>query len=85
MKNKLITLLIVGALSLTGCAHIESVNDTSDASMFVVIEETSSWRVVYNKETKVMYAVSCGCHNCGTFTLLVNSDGTPMLYDEPEN
>lgn len=31
--------------------------------------------------TKVMYAISDGAHNYGNFTLLVNADGTPMLYE----
>ena len=39
-----------------------------------------NWKVVYHKETKVMYAISDQQNNRGTFTLLVNADGTPMLY-----
>ena len=48
--------------------------------MFVEREEANRWIIVYHKETKVMYAVSYGSYNIGTFTLLVNADGTPMLY-----
>lgn len=50
--------------------------------MFVEIERTDSWKVVYHKETKVMYAVSFGGYNSGNFTLLVNDDGSPMLWKE---
>lgn len=57
----------------------ESSSDTK-TSMFILIEETVSWRVVYHKDTKVMYAASCGAYNSGNFTLLVNADGTPMVY-----
>lgn len=84
MKKKLITILIVGMLSLTACAKVESVNDNkqNETSMFVEIERTDSWKVVYHKETKVMYAVSFGGYNSGNFTLLVNADGSPMLWGE---
>lgn len=51
-------------------------------SMFVVLESTKGWNIVYHKETRVMYAVSCGLYNNGTFTLLVNADGSPMVYKE---
>ena len=37
---------------------------------------------MYHKETKVMYAVSSGGFNSGNFTVLVNPDGTPMIYKE---
>ena len=84
MKKKLIAILIVGMLSLTACAKVESVNDNkqNETSMFVEVESTSYWKVVYHKETKVMYAVSFGGYNCGNFTLLVNADGSPMLWEE---
>jgi hypothetical protein len=52
-----------------------------DTSMFVQVEKTGIWKNVYNKQTKVMYAVSLGYSNYGNFTLLVNADGSPMLYD----
>jgi hypothetical protein len=84
MKKKLIAILIVGMLSLTACTKIESVNDNkqNETSMFVEVETTVGWKIVYHKETKVMYAVSCGGYNCGNFTLLVNADGSPMLWKE---
>ena len=44
------------------------------------LETTNSFRIVYHKETKVMYAVSTGPRNPGNFTLLVNPDGSPMIY-----
>ena len=56
-----------------------------DVPMFVLVESTIQWDVVYHKETKVMYAVSAYGTGSGVFTLLVNADGTPMLYDGAEN
>lgn len=83
MRKKLMAILIVGMLSLTACAKVESVNDNKqDTSMFVEVETTSYWSVVYHKETKVMYVVSEDFYNLGNFTLLVNPDGTPMLWED---
>ena len=50
--------------------------------MFIEVEQAMCWKIVYHKETKVMYAVSDGSYNHGTFTLLVNAYGTPMLYKD---
>ena len=49
--------------------------------MFIEVEQTSAWKIVYDKETKVMYAVSFGIYNCGNFTLLVDENGNPKLWD----
>ena len=38
-------------------------------------------RIVYDKQTGVEYAMSWGCYNEGTLTMLVNADGTPKIYD----
>lgn len=56
-------------------------SDEPIISMFVEVEETSEFRVLYHRETKVMYAVSVGGYNRGNFTVLVNPDGSPMLYE----
>jgi hypothetical protein len=78
--KKIIALMIVAlSLALTGCSQVE--DKSSDISEFVIVEITNSWRVVYHKKTKVMYVVSDGTYNRGTFTLLVNADGTPMIWE----
>ncbi len=90
VKKRLVGVVCVVAcvVGLVGCGEpaksVESVpppQAESDSSMFVVIEATLDWKVVYHKDTKVMYAVSDGGYNHGTFALLVNPDGTPMLYE----
>lgn len=68
-------------LMLCGCQDVEKSYDEGKLSMFVIVENTNSWQVVYQKETKVMYSVSIGDYNRGTFTLLVNPDGTPMIWE----
>ena len=82
MKKFVVVLMCVLMLALCGCenAEPERINQDNKVSAFVEVEVTTYWRVVYNKETKVMYAVSNGGYNGGTFTLLVNADGTPMVY-----
>lgn len=88
--NKKIILVIVAvlmAIGLTACgyASVKTVYDEDSEqldSMFMVVEKTSSWIVVYHKETKVMYAVSNGGYNAGTFTVLLNASGAPLLYED---
>lgn len=85
--EKIFALLATLMLSMTmmGC----SVNSAENAqtyqenvpSRFVILEESSIWRVVADRETRVMYAVSTGRRNGGNLTMLVNSDGTPLLYE----
>mgnify|MGYP007027062672 CR=1 FL=1 len=81
MKKLLIALLLAATVSLTACsAHVQTAIDyNSGDSMFVIAEKTERWFVVYHRSTKVMYAVSRG-DSKGSFTLLVNADGSPMIY-----
>ena len=84
MKKKLFIILLLIMLLTTGCGSIKLVNNIDDRpdrySMFTTVEQTGSWIIVFNNKTKVMYAVSCGGSNCGTFTLLVDAEGNPMIY-----
>lgn len=82
MKKYVFIALLCGMLFASGCQIMECVEPTSDTSMFVLIEETQLWSVVYHRETKVMYVVSCGGYNSGNFTLLVDRFGKPMMYNE---
>lgn len=80
--KKIIAIILCSVL-LVGCKKIEKVDDfNDDKSMFILIEETSLYCVMYHKNTRVMYAVSRGGYNAGDFTLLVNPDGSPMIYEE---
>ena len=81
MKKIIVLILcLISAFSLVGCkAEVEEAG-TSDKSMFVKVERTGYWAVVYHKETKVMYAVSNGSNNYGVFTLLVDENGKPLLW-----
>ena len=80
MKRIISIVLIL--LMLTGCANIESVSeDPVDVSRFMMVEKCVPWEIVVDRETKVMYAVSIGQYNRGTFTLLVDADGKPLLWE----
>ena len=52
--------------------------------MFVVLEVGGTYKIVYHQETKVMYAISSGGYNSGTFTVMLDADGKPLLYKEGE-
>ncbi len=75
--------IILAVILLTSCTQnslTEIENRSANESMFVLVESTPQWDVVYHKETKVMYAVSSYGDATGVFTLLVDRDGTPLLY-----
>lgn len=67
---------------LTGCP-METTNKAAASSIhrMVVVEVAEDFDIVYDKKTKVMYTVSQGYYNRGNLTLLVNADGTPLLYE----
>lgn len=98
--KKVITILCICLLLTGCGEVAESANEATyetesedkqmeDTNMFVYVQrhdffEGRDYDVVYHKDTKVMYAISHGKYNTGNFTLLVNADGTPMVYEESE-
>ena len=81
--KKLVALLLILALVLllTACSvKVERDQLKGEGSMFVIVEQAATWCVVYHKETFVMYTVSNGVYNFGTFTVLLNADGLPMTW-----
>ena len=84
MKKKFVvlTMLIISVFSLVGCCRVTQETVEDNSSMFVKVEYSGHYEVVYHKTTKVMYAVSRGSYNQGTFTVLLNEDGSPMVYDD---
>lgn len=81
MAKKCVFLLALIAMLLSGCA----LGAEAPEPMFMVVYTGRYYSVVYEKEAKVMYAVSDGAKNRGTFTLLVNADGTPMIWKEADD
>ena len=91
MKNrfKLMVAVLVACMLLTGCgAKMKRESDMksqgTDVSMFVVLEVGETYKIVYHQETKVMYAISNGGYNAGTFTVMLDADGKPLLYKKDE-
>lgn len=88
MKKTICILLLSFAFAgFTGCSasvETEKVHDTESQnpkSMFVEVERADIWKIVYDKKTKVMYAVSNFSHSRGIFTLLVDESGNPRIWD----
>lgn len=84
-KIKYLAVIVLVCAVFSSCSYValKSESETVPAeklSMFVEVESYWTWRVVYHKETKVMYAVSNFNAPGGFFTLLVNSDGTPQTW-----
>lgn len=89
MKKRILSaiLVVVLMLSVTGCNYstLENEGETKEESapsMFVCVEQAATWKIVYHRDTKVMYAISYYGSGSGEFTLLVNADGTPMLWEK---
>ena len=75
--------VILTMLLVVGCAKAEKAPEIEkqvNVSRFVQVENVCAWQVVADRETGVMYAVSAGMYNRGTFTLLVDADGKPLLW-----
>ena len=75
--KKLIILLLI--LTLVGCTRE---TNSEGVKRFKTISRETSFKIVYDTQTKVQYAVSWDVYNYGCLTLLVNADGTPLLYEE---
>jgi hypothetical protein len=76
-------LMAVMMLSLSACRTKRASEITKgETSRMVYVEETGSYCIVYDKYTKVMYAVSNSVYNIGNFTLLVDANGDPLLYED---
>ena len=82
--KKLIAILMAIALCaclFVGCSSPEQGENVSKSSSFVIVEDGYGYYIVYHKDTKVMYTLSTTSYNMGNFTLLVDADGTPMIWE----
>ena len=72
-------------LMFAGCASTRAeateIDDAGDGNTFILVDADYYCWIVYHKDTKVMYAVSRSGYNAGTYTVLVNADGTPMIWE----
>lgn len=86
--KKLVVFLMAIALCtclLTGCGGggvLEVDENVSNSSSFVIVENGDGYYIVYHKDTRVMYSFSTIGSNWGNLCLLVNADGTPMIWED---
>lgn len=76
--RKMIIVFFLGIICLTGCAKE---TEPDKQRRFLTVEKYTSFIIVCDRNTDVLYAVSDGGYNSGNFTLLVDADGKPLLYD----
>lgn len=78
MKKKIAAIMLAVFMCfsvLTGCAKS---NIAKTDSTFVTVEKGHYYSIVYDKDTKVMYTMS---NVKGIFTMLVDEDGDPKLWE----
>ena len=78
----IISIIVMFAGCTSTRAEAKEVDDVDDGNTFILVDADYYCWIVYHKDTKVMYAVSRAPNNIGTYTLLVNADGTPMIWEE---
>lgn len=90
MKMKKIKLSIAIALLATvlfGCGQ-RTIQDEAKKEQdsyntyFIRISEEYGGAIVYDSRTGVQYWRSEGAYNLGTLTMLVDTDGKPLIYKE---
>ena len=87
MKKIIISLLIIIVIVLAGwlLKDVTISNNYAENGRFIQIYNQSSmndsFRIYYDKETKVMYLIS-DIYTGGGITVLVAKDGKPLIYGE---
>lgn len=84
MKKFLFTFLLLLSITLTSCLSSHNASNSYYLNRFEFVDAINGVYygfdrdIVYDKETKVMYVVS----RTGTFTVMVDENGKPLLYKE---
>jgi len=74
-----IALALILIVALAGCS-VEDAVSTGDGG-FDTLSNNYYGRVVVDRETGVMYWMSCFGDSKGVLTLLVNADGSPRIWE----
>ena len=83
MIKKIVIALLVSTCVLTGCKAEEFVSTVTafdDGDRFIIVSSEHSGMIVYDSRTGVQYWMSTSAYNSGTLTLLVDSEGKPLIY-----
>ena len=62
---------------------VSDILPVDEGDVLVLRNGLNGWDItVYDRTTKVQYAVSDGYYNMGTITCLVDAEGKPLLYND---
>ena len=78
MKKLIVMLMLAVMLISFGCS---TEANASNPKRFVSVENTMNYLIMVDKETRVMYVVSNGIYNYGTFTVMVDENGKPLTWE----
>lgn len=84
MIKKIVIALLLSTAVLTGCkaeefvSTIPVVDEYKDR--FIKVSDEHYGMIVYDSMTGVQYWMSTSAYNQGTLTLLVDSEGKPLIY-----
>ncbi len=81
MRKKLITAIITAALLIAGCSDTANVSEGQDR-MMEKVEDEWGYAIYVDKDTNVMYIKGLG--GGGTFTVMLNADGAPKIWQGEE-
>lgn len=81
MRKKLITAIITATLLIAGCSDTANVSEGQDR-MMEKVEDEWGYAIYADKDTNVMYIKGRG--GGGTFTVMLNADGTPKIWQGEE-
>lgn len=85
MKKRILACVIVViiiSVLIGGCVSGKASTKTSNMFEYIGYSSDARSEIVYDTETKVMYALSEEAYNRGTMTLLVDENGKPKLWKE---
>lgn len=85
MKIKVLIMIMLLTVILSGCGQRTIQNEAqkeqdSYNTYFIRISKEYSGDIVYDSRTGVQYWRSEGAYNSGTLTMLVDTDGKPLIY-----
>lgn len=85
MKNKALLTIMLLTIILSGCSERTIQNEAkkeqdSYNTYFIRISEECDGDIVYDSRTGVQYWRSNGGYNHGTLTVLLDTDGKPLIY-----
>ena len=83
--RKLVILSILATLLLAGCGERTIQNEAkkeqdSYNTYFIRISSEYYGDIIYDSRTGVQYWRSSGAYNSGSLTVLLDTDGNPLIY-----